>query len=189
MKNDPFELSHLQSEHYDMLKDSYIGTGILVMNLALIRRDNLEKRMMDIIQDDAIIKRWPDQDIINIACENKVAYLPLNYIAYPYMLTRLQHDRNFSSHYTHEELWDSFLNPKIIHYAGVKPWLYPVRYADVWWDIYYYLSLPAVSYSEAYDPLARIKKRVRKYRVYLWALIIIAALLAGLCILLISMTL
>lgn len=138
------ELSHLKPEHYEMLKDSYIAGGIWVMNLDLIRKDDLESEMMKIIDDETIVKRWNDQDIMNIACRGKVAHIPLNYIAYPYMMQFLKRP-NFTSHYTEEELWDSIINPKIIHYADAKPWRADVRYADVWWDIFYYLKLPQTS--------------------------------------------
>ena len=117
----PNELSHLKSEHYEKLKDSYIAGGIWVMNLKKIREDNLEQRMFEIINDETIVKRWPDQDIMNIACENKVGFLPLNYISYPYLLDVLSKN-DFVSPYSRNELYDSIINPKIIHYAAVKPW-------------------------------------------------------------------
>lgn len=137
----PNELSHLKPEHHKMLKDTYIAGGIWVLNLDLIRHDDLESEMMRIITDKTIIKRWNDQDIINIACKNKVAYIPLNYISYPYMLNHLMLD-DFVSHYSVRELWDSIINPKIVHYADKKPWKTKVRYDDIWWDIFYFLKLP-----------------------------------------------
>ncbi len=139
MKYLPTELAHLSQAHYEMLKNSYIATGILVLNLKKIREDNLEQKMLQIIKNDAIIKKWPDQDVLNIACEKKVRFLPLNYIAYPYMQDLLAKE-DFISHYTEEELFDSILNPKIIHYASVKPWNKKTRYSDIWYAIFNYLS-------------------------------------------------
>lgn len=143
MKYSKNELSHLKVEHYNMLKDSYIAGGIWVMNLAKIRNDNLESRMLEIINDDSIIKRWNDQDIINIACENKVNFLSLNYISYPYLLDYVNQP-NFVSHYSKEELFDSVINPKIIHYAAKKPWNAKTSLQELWWNIYYYLELPKI---------------------------------------------
>lgn len=177
-------LDHLKPEHRAMLRDTYLAGGIWVMNLALIRRDNLEQTMMDIVRDDTIYKRWLDQDIINIACRNKVAFLPLNYIAYPTMLDYLVDGVAFTN-YTQEELWDSILSPKIIHYAQVKPWRSPVRYADVWWDIFYYLGLPRTSIFRAdHNPLAAIRRKVARYRNLTRALLAVALILAGVCLLL-----
>ena len=170
MKHDRNELSHLKPEHYEMLKDSYIAGGIWVMNLAKIREDGLETRMLDIVNDDTIVKRWNDQDVVNIACGGKVAFLPLNYISYP-SLPGILRNPSLTSHYSRDELYDSFINPKIIHYAFAKPWNgTPVR-GDEWWVIYDYLRLPAhegiVRYRES--PLEknyrRLKKKLRICRV------------------------
>lgn len=141
MQYNPNELSHLKPEHYEMLKDSYIAGGIWVLNLDLIRHDDLESEIMRIIADKTIIKRWNDQDIMNIACKNKVIHIPLNYISYPYMLKHLSLPE-FVSHYSAQELWDSIINPKIVHYAATKPWKDKIRYDDIWWDIFYFLKLP-----------------------------------------------
>ena len=163
MKHSRTELSHLKPDHYDMLKDSYIVGGIWVMNLRKIRADGLESKMLDVVKDDTIVKRWNDQDIVNIACGGKVAFLPLNYISYPY-LPGLLRDPSFTSHYSRDELYDSFINPKIIHYASVKPWNgAPVR-GDEWWAVHDYLRLPeraGIDYSRE-TPLEKRYRKMKK---------------------------
>jgi len=163
MKYDKHELSHLKRKHYKMLKDSYFGGGIWVLNLSQIRQDKLENRILDIIHDPSIVKRWNDQDIMNIACENKVVYLPLNFIAYPYMLDYLQRPL-FKSHYSREELWDSFINPKIIHYAYAKPWKTETRYSDLWYDIFFYLGLDPAFLNGKTELENRYQEKYKKYR-------------------------
>lgn len=157
------ELSHLKPEHYEKLKDHYFAGGIWVMNLIQIRADNLEQKMWDVIRDETIIKRWNDQDIMNIACDNKVAYIPLNYIAYPYMIQFLEAP-SFQSHYTRDELWDSIINPKIVHYADIKPWKNRVRYGELWWDIFKFLNLPTTSIFEEVKEINPYKKKYKKYK-------------------------
>ena len=163
MKHSRTELSHLRQDHYDMLKDSYIVGGIWVLNLRKIRADGLESKMLDVVKDDTIVKRWNDQDIVNIACGGKVAFLPLNYISYPY-LPGLLRDPSFTSHYSRDELYDSFINPKIIHYASVKPWNgAPVR-GDEWWAVHDYLRLPeraGIDYSRE-TPLEKRYRKMKK---------------------------
>lgn len=177
MKYHSVELSHLKPEHYDMLKDSYIAGGIWVLNLDKIRKDDLESKMMDILEDESIIKRWNDQDIMNIACNNKVKHIPLNYIAYPYMLPHLQIP-DFVSHYSSEELWDSIINPKIVHYADQKPWNANVRYSDIWWDIFYYLNLPKTKiFKDADSYLNKKKKKYKKQRNIFIVLFIVTLIL------------
>ena len=180
MKYSANELSHLKPEHYEKLKDSYFAGGIWVMNLAKIRADNLEQRMIEVLNDETIIKRWNDQDIMNISCDNKVAYIPLNYISYPYMLDLLKLP-DFPSHYTREELWDSIINPKIVHYANIKPWQNTVRYEDIWWDIFNFLKLPRTSIFENQENKNPYKKKYKKYKKMSLSLIGIIVIL--LCVL------
>lgn len=169
------ELSHLKPEHYEMLKDKYLAGGIWVMNLKKIREDNLEERMIDVIKDDTIIKRWNDQDIVNISCQGKVGYLPLNYISYPYMIDLLGKP-DFISHYSREELYDSIINPKIIHFAASKPWNSNVNYSSLWWTIFNYLELSKTSiFKEIELPY---EKKFKKYKkLFKIALIILSILL------------
>lgn len=134
------EIEHLSPEYVEKLKDSYFGSGILVMNLQKIRQDNLEEKMIAVMRDDTIVKGFPDQDVLNIVCEKKVAYLPLNYVSLPYLPEYLKRP-DFVSHYSRDELYDSLINPKIIHYAGPKPWKEKLPYDDAWWIIYHYLNL------------------------------------------------
>ncbi len=155
------ELSHLKPEHYEKLKDTSFAGGIWVLNLKQIRLDNLENKMLDIIQDNSIVKRWPDQDIMNIACDNNIKYIPLNYISYPYMQEKII-DKNLPSHYSKEELYASVINPKIIHFAAVKPWKGCTNHGELWWSIHDYLELPVMF--EPYDILK--DKTKRKYKTY-----------------------
>lgn len=166
------ELSHLQKEYYETLKDSYLGGGIWVMNLQKIREDNIEEKMIDIINNDSIVKRWPDQDIINIACQNKVGFIPLNYISYPYLIDILKIP-DFISHYTKEELYDSIINPKIIHFAGIKPWNNNPNYSSLWWTYFNYLNLEKTCiFKDINDK--KLKKYRKLFRIFLIISIIFA---------------
>ncbi len=180
MKFSPHELSHLNETHYQMLKDSYLAGGIWVMNLKKIRDDNLEQRMIEIVNDDSIVKRWNDQDVINIACAGKVSFLPLNYICYPYLRSCME-QADFISHYSKAELYDSLLHPKIIHYAGSKPWNTVVAYDEIWWTIYDYLGLDwdGCSRSRCSSRELSLRKKVHHLKIVrLWLALAICILLA-----------
>ena len=155
------ELSHLKPEHYEMLHDKYISGGIWVMNLKKIREDNLEEKMLKIIDDISIEKRFPDQDIVNIACEGKVGFIPLNYISYPYLIDLLQ-EKDFISDYTREELYDSIINPKIIHFAANKPWNNNPKYSNLWWTYFNYLNLEKTKIFK--DVVSLEKNKIKKYK-------------------------
>lgn len=172
------ELSHLSPEHYEKFKNTYFAGGIWILNLKKIRESDLEKRMLEIIEDNAVIKKWPDQDIMNIACDNRVTYLPLNYISYPYLLDLIK-SRNFISHYSENELYDSILNPKIIHYAAGKPWQGKSFCYEPWYAVYYSLKLdllfPDFAVSFTKSEVKKLKKNIRKYKkLFLFASVLCA---------------
>ena len=158
----PNELSHFKPEHYEVLKDNYFAGGIWVLNLKKIRENNLEEKMIDIINDNTITKRWPDQDIMNIACANKVCYLPLNYISYPYLIDVIK-EPDFVSDYSREELYDSIINPKIIHYAAGKPWHNNAKKAQIWFEIFDYLNLPETKIFKNLNT-NKLQKKYKKYK-------------------------
>lgn len=177
LKYDEHELSHLKPEHYQLLKDSYLAGGIWVVNLKKIREEDLEAKMLEIIKDDTIVKRWNDQDVMNIACAGKVKFLPLNYIGYPYLWEYLAKP-DFTSHYTRNELHDSVLHPKIIHYAGRKPWNSAgVGYDENWWAIADYLELGCERPPRFLEEeRSRLKRRVNRYRRRLYASLVVTVL-------------
>lgn len=177
------ELSHLNAKHYEILHDKYLAGGIWVMNLKKIREDKIEEKMLDIMNNSAIEKRWPEQDIINIACGNKIAFLPLNYIAYPHLPEYLTRP-DFVSDYSRDELYDSIINPKIIHYAYLKPWNSSPEFSAHWWSIFNYLNLqktkiftPPPKPDEINPEITRLKKKVKKYKTLFTVTLIIAAIL------------
>lgn len=161
LKYCPNELSHLSPELYEKFKDSYFGGGIWVMNLKKIREDNLQQKMLDVIHDDTIVKRWLDQDIMNIACDNKTALIPLNYIGLTYLLDLIKKN-DFISYYTRDELYDFLINMKIIHYANLKPWNAKVPYGEEWWTIYHYLNLYGKDEKNIFDKSLRKQKKIQK---------------------------
>lgn len=181
IKYHPMALSHLKPEHYEMLKDKYISGGIWVMNLAKIREDRLEDRMLEIVRDDTIVKRWNDQDVMNIACAGKVRFIPLNYISLPF-LDEIMRMPGFDSYYTRDELYDSVVRPKIRHYAGTKPWQTKMNWDYDWWNIADYLKLDvkrpqaAVAQDPSVPALKRAKRRYRALTLVLSVLLCILAI-------------
>ena len=155
------ELSHFKFEHQEFLKNKHIADGIWVMNLKKIREDNLNIKMLEVINDKTIEKRFPDQDIMNISCNGKVGFIPLNYISYPYMVDLLANP-NFVSDYTKEELYDSIINPKIIHFAAQKPWNGMPNYSNLWWTYFNYLNLEKTKIFK--DAISSEKRKIKKYK-------------------------
>lgn len=185
LRHDRTNMSHLKPEHYEMLKDCYLAGGVWVMNLKKIREDRLEDRMLAIIRDDTIVKRWNDQDVMNIACAGKVRRLPLNYIGYAYLRDYLDRP-GLDSPYTRDELYDSIIRPKILHYAAQKPWKARTEWDKAWWDIADYLRLdvtrPPALPDDVTRKIAILQRRRRRWRAAALALsaALVASIVAGL---------
>lgn len=113
--------------------DQYICAGVMVMNLDLIRRENLEQKMFDILSGehkDLLI--FNDQDVINISCYGKILDLHPKFG----ILSGMFPD-GWAKDCTIEEsqLNEAMENPHIIHYALTKPWLENQEpYKELWWE-------------------------------------------------------
>ena len=115
----------------------YINSGVLVMNL-------------DMIRHDCIVEKWGgllkfklsghDQDILNSACHGHITllhpkfnlmtkYSPANQSSY----TEIP---SISLCWTKEDWREACITPTVIHYADrVKPWQNTsVDFSDLWWE-------------------------------------------------------
>ena len=103
----------------------YINSGVLLMNLDLMRRDGIVNKFLAEMENKNL---WVDQDVINRVCHGKIRLIDWKF--------------NHSSCYSDEEYeWNykpsERKNKKeILHFIGpVKPWKnLTVKYADVWWN-------------------------------------------------------
>lgn len=122
--------------------DPYLNAGVLMMNLAKMRKDGMEKVFADLVE-----KEWSsqDQDILNIACHDKIRVIDFKYnvmTKYP-----LKNDRAYTKRFSlkksySKKEWNSGRkNPTIIHYADKrKPWKdLESIYAEEWWNVVKYL--------------------------------------------------
>jgi lipopolysaccharide biosynthesis glycosyltransferase len=102
---------------------SFINSGVLVMNLKLIRHDCIEKKFFELVE-----KGLYDQDVINIVCYGHILTLPQKYnlskIGLSLFNGRLVLLRKkYLRCRSFEEMREACLNPAVIHYTGVnKPW-------------------------------------------------------------------
>lgn len=139
---------------------SYFQAGVLVLNLAEIRRHYSAKDFIN--KTNEYNWRMMDQDVLNIFFEGKVTYFPqkwnvvMNWESYgKSRFDIMQH--------APLPLWKEYLearqDPAVIHYAGaVKPWKVPdCDYACDFWDCarrspFYEEILYMNTGNTAYDP-------------------------------------
>lgn len=108
------------------------NAGVLLMNLKAFREIKLERRLLDLARNNRFIQH--DQDVLNIACENRWQLLPgeWNYQYHqcaPY---------EFSEETSRQEqtIMDEPASYRIVHYIrDQKPWSHPDKpLAPLWWE-------------------------------------------------------
>ena len=112
-----FKSETFQRCMYDASK-KYICAGVLLMNLDYWREHDLSKTIIKWGYDHNDIIRFPDQDTINVLCQDTKIVLPLRYGIMDYFFKT---DYFYKGTYV-EELRDCIEHPAIIHYAGMNPW-------------------------------------------------------------------
>jgi len=104
---------------------SYINSGFLIMNLAQIRKEKIYEKWIEVSRREQF--GYPDQDVINVVCENRILLLPLKYNL---LMSR-------TTQYSEEELYDRKYHTVFLHYTGrEKPWRKDRPYLSKIWRHY-----------------------------------------------------
>lgn len=112
--------------------DSYINAGVLIINLAELRKSGFTKSAMTLVNAGL---PGQDQDIINRLCYGRIKILPFRFNFQP---ARLELDKEILENlFGINELEEAVRKPAIIHYlTNEKPWeCLDIDYADKWWEI------------------------------------------------------
>ena len=108
----------------------YFNSGVLLMDLDCMRKENTEQKAIDFIKESGSLCKAPDQDVLNAVFYNAYLPLPPKYNARHlffmpsfYLNKKLYH--NVKQYYGEDDFNDVIHSPVIIHYAGPsKPWHY-----------------------------------------------------------------
>ncbi len=97
----------------------YVCAGVMMMNLDFWRQNGLsEKTIRYGFEHDAEI-RFPDQDTINILCQDCKIVLPMKY---GIQESFFREEKLYSPHWG-RQLLECVDDPRIVHYAGYAPWI------------------------------------------------------------------
>ena len=100
------------------IEEKYVNAGIIIMNLKKMREDNIQKKCFNIINEKKLL--FPDQDALNIVCQDKILYIPSMY--------------NFAPGTTSNVICREQI--RIIHYTDYKKyWLVDKPYSELWYDV------------------------------------------------------
>jgi lipopolysaccharide biosynthesis glycosyltransferase len=97
--------------------DSYVNAGILLMNLAEFRKNNIEGKFVELISEYDFDLLDPDQAYLNYLCQGKIYHLPSSWNKEP-LPHVIEGEKN------------------IVHFALYKkPWQYDdVLYGEYFWE-------------------------------------------------------
>ena len=134
----------------DTLQDSfnpdneiYICSGVLLINLEEIRKDDIENTIYKFMKDNKerlLQEPYHDQPIINAVCYRKIGILPPEFGVFNFQNLSLLYyatsNYRYKFKYTKEQLKHAYYNPKILHYNKIKPWKRTINntHLKIWWD-------------------------------------------------------
>jgi lipopolysaccharide biosynthesis glycosyltransferase len=111
-------------------RGGYINSGLLVMNLARLRREKIHETWPGLCKREQL--RFPDQDILNLTCQGRIMLLPTKYNFCP-LLHSSFYRRGAIAPQDHHDLE---YNVVMVHYTGSpKPWRLTRFYMSrPWWE-------------------------------------------------------
>ncbi|WQX36466.1 glycosyltransferase family 8 protein [Helicobacter pylori] len=115
---------YLNESDMQIIYESNYNAGFLVVNLKLWRADHLEERLLDLAHQKGQCVFYPEQDLLTLACYQKVLQLPYIYNTHPFMANQKR-----------------FIPDKkeivMLHFYFVgKPWVSPTAlYSKEWHEI------------------------------------------------------
>ncbi|MDR0715467.1 MAG: glycosyltransferase family 8 protein [Puniceicoccales bacterium] len=118
-----------------------INSGVVLMNLALIRRDGLAEKLISVAKHGIDGKKpfpYPDQDTLNKVCCGRIKFLDLKYNTYACIFPELEQLQKFwkpaEVFFGKKQFAEACKHPCIIHFIGTKPWANPAAlHANLWW--------------------------------------------------------
>ncbi len=122
------QTAHFPSE----LRERYVAGGIWLMNLRQLRLDGMGERILGLMRNPPFRLIWNDQDVMNLACAGKVAFLSYRYCSIPLWRSVLEDVDYIDARYPNDELREAMFRPKIVHYASTKPWSGACEGEDLW---------------------------------------------------------
>lgn len=116
--------------------EQYINSGVMLINCNKFRVNNLKKECFSLLQQSNKFV-CPDQDILNIACKNKIKLIESNWNFQWHGLV-IEADIEMSEIY-YSNLVSASEDIKILHFTSfAKAWNSPsAKYANIFWEYAY----------------------------------------------------
>ncbi len=115
---------YLKEKDMQIICENHYNVGFLIVNLKLWRADKLEERLLNLAHQKGQRVFCPEQDLLTLACYQKVLILPYIYNTHPFMVNQKRFIPN------KKEI-------VMLHFYFVgKPWISPTAlYSKEWHEI------------------------------------------------------
>ncbi|GAA8691571.1 HP0159 family lipopolysaccharide 1,6-glucosyltransferase [Helicobacter pylori] len=115
---------YLKEKDMQIICENHYNVGFLIVNLKLWRADHLEERLLNLTHQKGQCVFCPEQDLLTLACYQKVLQLPYIYNTHPFMTNQKRFIPN------QQEII-------MLHFYFVgKPWISPTAlYSKEWHEI------------------------------------------------------
>ena len=115
-------------------KNKYFSSGIMVFNIEQLSKINLFEKCISVLKD-LKTPLFPDQDVLNIICNNHTKYIDITYNLQWNIINYYKNIETYIPQETVKQIEEAKKHPKIIHYCGAfKAWKRPdLPYAEYFW--------------------------------------------------------
>ena len=115
------EVENWPSELGIPTEQGYFNSGVLLLNLALLRADNICERVLEVGRCSNIRLKWPDQDALNKVLGQKRVRLHPRWNCQ----NSLFYYSKAKKHFGDNAVKEATRKPAVIHFeGGIKPWHY-----------------------------------------------------------------
>ena len=114
----------------------YFNSGVLLMNLELMRKSNMINRFINILNSLPYVQ-CPDQDVFNVLYKDgKKMFFDMRWNHIYFACTTIEKHMHLYEKSNFEQYKNAQMNPGIIHFAGeLKPWFEPwYQHGPIFWS-------------------------------------------------------
>ena len=137
--------SYAKAKKFGIKTYKYIVSGVLLINLKTIRKENIYSRFFEFIDKNQARLMQEDQTVINIVLNGRIDFLPPKYGIWNFKNKKavLYHNKYENENlgikaYNKKEILMAYNSPSILHFVRGKPWNYRTkhaykRFSRDWW--------------------------------------------------------
>jgi len=138
--------SYQKAEEFGIRTYKYIVSGVLLINLKTIRRENISSKFFEFIDKYQDKLTQEDQTVINIVLHGRIDFLPPKYGIWNFNnKDAVIYHNNYENKnlgikaYDEKEILNAWNLPSILHFVRAKPWKARTKFThnqfhDDWWE-------------------------------------------------------